>query len=210
MVAPPKASTAMGTVEPRNAFESYIAPPNTEAKNAHFISNEELDKRFRSHGATESKLPAMREAYDDKVNSIMESYDGGKLIKKYGICYPSKKPEAGDFDFQDRAQFMLDYYDLTKQAPVNSPPGYELHLNAVAIPGMYSGMPPGPLHSWEWAFRVRPADIRPGEERFSVLEGSCWRLEVHGREVMRFLIPMRPMSAEYMRPAPFQPRALEA
>ncbi|TBU58117.1 hypothetical protein BD310DRAFT_820040 [Dichomitus squalens] len=65
-------------------------------------------------------------------------------------------------------QFCLDFYDHSRDVPVNLPPGSR--ASPVHMQGVF-GMA-GPLVSWERAMGFSPADILAGEEKWSVPEGT--------------------------------------
>ena len=86
-------------------------------------------------------------------------------------------------------QFCLDFYDTRGRTPVNLPSGFSLWSSgATALGGFMVG---GQLGSWENAFGVRGAQIPPGEEKWSVPEGSYITLKRHGHADFTFAVPIR-------------------
>ncbi|KAH7910669.1 hypothetical protein BJ138DRAFT_1008247, partial [Hygrophoropsis aurantiaca] len=103
-------------------------------------------------------------------------------------------------------QFLLDYFDVEKEVPVNTPRGYE--IIPVETPIMLA-LGAGSLRSWEYADNgSSPDEIKSGEERISVPEGSHWRLVRQGHLDLYFAVPSladrRP--AQFVTAVPFQSR----
>lgn len=86
-------------------------------------------------------------------------------------------------------QFCLDFYDTRRRTPVNLPPGFSLWSGVGAGPGGFAMG--GQLHSWENAFGVRGEKIPPGEEKWSVAEGSYITIKGPNRPDFTFAVPVR-------------------
>ncbi|KAI6013566.1 hypothetical protein EDC04DRAFT_2757855 [Pisolithus marmoratus] len=84
-------------------------------------------------------------------------------------------------------QFCLDFYDLATGNPVNTPYGFELW--DVPRPGAYSFG--GKLFTWEETFGL--SNVPPGEEKYSVPEGSRLSLKRPGEPPFYFEIPAMPV-----------------
>lgn len=85
-------------------------------------------------------------------------------------------------------QYCLDFFDKVKQTAMNMPKGYKIH------PVLPSGRSCGPkLTSWEENMGVKPADLRAGMEKFTVMEGSLLMLTRPNGDPFRFEIPVRPI-----------------
>ncbi|KXN93107.1 hypothetical protein AN958_00031 [Leucoagaricus sp. SymC.cos] len=63
----------------------------------------------------------------------------------------------------------------------------------------------GLLRSWEAKAGIRPENIEPGEERFSVLEGMTLELELPGGRKFRFTAPIRHFDQVALPVASVQP-----
>ncbi|KAI0319041.1 hypothetical protein OF83DRAFT_1170560 [Amylostereum chailletii] len=87
-------------------------------------------------------------------------------------------------------QYCLDFVDAVTREPVNSTPDFELY----AVPPMYAWWlpyPSGRFHSAEAGFGIKHDKIKPGAEKFILLEGSSWRLKRLGKQDVIFTIPSR-------------------
>ena len=90
---------------------------------------------------------------------------------------------------QDDGLFLLDFVDARTKKAVNSPTGYKIY--AFSRVGRMFGIP-GPLMSWEVATNISREDIKDGEERFSISEGSPCMLRRPGKDDFFFAVPDRP------------------
>ncbi|KAJ7283241.1 hypothetical protein C8J57DRAFT_1120676, partial [Mycena rebaudengoi] len=81
--------------------------------------------------------------------------------------------------------FFFDVYDTQTRKPVNCPPSFRF---STVRPIMR-------LVSVEEAAGISPNNIRPGEERFAVEEGTACRLQREGAADFLFRIPRRPKPA---------------
>jgi hypothetical protein len=76
--------------------------------------------------------------------------------------------------------------------PVNSDKAFrhfELSCEApLLIPGISQTMP---AFSLERGFGISQADIRPGEERFILVEGHIYKLQRRGKPDFTFTVPIR-------------------
>ncbi|KAH7910677.1 hypothetical protein BJ138DRAFT_1152371 [Hygrophoropsis aurantiaca] len=152
---------------------------------------------FLSQGHTEEELPGLRKQWDENCNDFFKSWD-----VKYKIV--GRKPKPGDTftvfqipgsqhairiwdgGMDSCGLFFLDYYDVEKGVPVNTPHGYEIY--PVEIPGVLTL--PGPLRSLEYACQnLRPDEIYDGREKFCVSKGSHWRLVREGHSDVLFATP---------------------
>ncbi|ETW75065.1 hypothetical protein HETIRDRAFT_108286 [Heterobasidion irregulare TC 32-1] len=182
----------------RNRWEeALMSMPGAPAY--HFVTDEQLDKMFLSLGCKPSELAARRADYDKRMDSMLD-LTGGK------IPFIGAKPVAGerihiftitndhlairlwDGGLQDDGQFLLDLVDSRTKKPVNSPAGYKIYV--LPRVGRMLGIP-GPLMSWEVATNIPRKDIKDGEERFSVLEGSPCMLRRPGKDDFFFAVPDR-------------------
>ncbi|OBZ74085.1 hypothetical protein A0H81_06268 [Grifola frondosa] len=188
--------------KPRNAFEEHLEgvhpswfPPDAKL----FYSDKDFDELFRSIGVPEDELAEKRRLFDNNVNEMMASC-GGK------IEYVGFKPEgnAGDVQFyaipdcelsiriwtggMDRhGQWLLDFFNRTTSCAVNAPDGFGFY--PIQRPGFFTmSGPDGRLPSWEETAYGHQATV-PGEERFSVPEGSWWALKRPGKEDFCFVLP---------------------
>ncbi|KAJ6596110.1 hypothetical protein B0H10DRAFT_1924817 [Mycena sp. CBHHK59/15] len=95
--------------------------------------------------------------------------------------------------------WYLDFYDLMRREPVNTPQGFNIYL--VGPPELLAG--PGPLISMERAYGVPQKDIRPGQEKFGLPERAWCKLERPGREPFFFRMPSR-NEPVFANPRPFR------
>ncbi|TFY76628.1 hypothetical protein EWM64_g7381 [Hericium alpestre] len=95
-------------------------------------------------------------------------------------------------------QYCLEYFDSRTDKTVNTPPHFELH--GFARPGQFQYH--HPTVSWERAFNG-DAPILEGCEKYSVPEGSHWRLTRPGHEDFLFSIPTRPALYQFTAPTPY-------
>ncbi|KAH7889162.1 hypothetical protein F5I97DRAFT_1842083 [Phlebopus sp. FC_14] len=79
-----------------------------------------------------------------------------------------------DGGMESYTQYFIDFFRLDKWIPVNAFDGYELHC--VSTPGMMP-MAAGRHHSSENTFGISSTEIKPGEEKFCLPEGSRWCLK---------------------------------
>ncbi|KAJ7507244.1 hypothetical protein B0H11DRAFT_2219071 [Mycena galericulata] len=78
--------------------------------------------------------------------------------------------------------FFFDVYDIQRRLAVNSPPSFRFSVVRPKVP----------LLSVEEISGIRREDIRPGEERFAVEEGTPCRLKREGKADFLFRIPEHP------------------
>lgn len=103
------------------------------------------------------------------------------------------------FDMARFAQFCIDFFDSDHGVTVNKPEGCEIYpLYSPFTLG--SAAPGAPLVSWEQAMRV--ALIPAGSEKFSVPEGSYWKIVRRGGDNVCFSVPFRDTSHQIVQPAP--------
>jgi len=87
---------------------------------------------------------------------------------------------------QYHAGYCLDLFDITKKIPVDTPDDFEFwHVSSPSC-----GMK---LCSLQKVFGVPAWRIRPGDEKYTVLEGSRIVLVRPGNVPFYFEIPSRPM-----------------
>ncbi|KAJ7250819.1 hypothetical protein B0H12DRAFT_654593 [Mycena haematopus] len=95
--------------------------------------------------------------------------------------------------------WYLDYYDSTRHEPVNTPQGFSIHI--VGPPQL--SVPPGAIISVERACGVLQKDIRPGQEKFGLLERAWCKLERPGQVPFFFKMPTR-NEPEFAQSRPFR------
>lgn len=95
--------------------------------------------------------------------------------------------------------FCFDLYDSSECTAVNLPHGYKI-CNAPLV-GMTNDMG-AEVRSWEVGWGMRAEDIRPGQERFAVPEGSHLALLRHGEPFFFFEIPRRGVLAAFVYTQP--------
>lgn len=84
-------------------------------------------------------------------------------------------------------QYCFDFFHIRDGIAVNAPHNYK--IVQIPVPGaMTFG---GQLQPWEISFGINREDIRPGEEKYSVPEGSRLALLRDGEEPFYFRIPTR-------------------
>ncbi|KZT02562.1 uncharacterized protein LAESUDRAFT_661564 [Laetiporus sulphureus 93-53] len=169
----------------------------------HFYAttDEDLNALFLGLGFKQAELAGMRAEYDKRMNAMLAQ--GGGKISVIGakpvpgehihiILIPNDDNLAirlWDGGLEDDSIFLFDFIDMRTKKAVNSPVGYEVH----AFPNRYHMLNmPGPIISWEAAQNIQRKHIKPGEERFSVPEGTPCALHRHGQEVFMFAAPERP------------------
>ena len=96
-----------------------------------------------------------------------------------------------DGGMQAYDQFCLDFYDHRRDVAVNLPRGFSLWSSPANMQGVF-GMG-GQLASWETAMGMSAADILPGQEKWSVPEGSfvVVRRDDRPNEDFTFAVPRR-------------------
>lgn len=85
------------------------------------------------------------------------------------------------------AQYCIDFFDLARGVAINTPRGYKIYPLNNPLTGAFA--PGAPLISWEQAMRV--ASIPAGSEKFSVPEGSQWKIVRPNEEDICFTVPFR-------------------
>ena len=89
--------------------------------------------------------------------------------------------------------FCFDFVDAQTREATNSPSDYEIH----ALPNPHHMLNiPGPIISWEAAMNIPRNQIKKGEERFSVPEGTHCVLLRPGKPRFDFEAPERPRVLE--------------
>lgn len=84
---------------------------------------------------------------------------------------------------QKYAQYCLDFFDVNKRIPVNTPDGYKIYYL------QYLGQHEEQLVPWEIAMKVERVD--EGQEKYSVQEGSQLVLTRPDKDPYLFEIPHR-------------------
>lgn len=93
-----------------------------------------------------------------------------------------------DGDMDDLGHYCLDFFDPRGHGKaVNTPAAWK--IDSVKTPGSFNLG--GQITPWERAFGISPRDTPPGEERYSVPEGSRLVLIRDGHEPLYFQIPTR-------------------
>ncbi|TFY73990.1 hypothetical protein EWM64_g10023 [Hericium alpestre] len=89
--------------------------------------------------------------------------------------------------------YCLDFVDRASRQPVNAPSDFEL----CAVPSLVTpwlSMDAGRITSMEHNFGKHSKDIRPGQEKFGVMEGSSFKLKRVGHPEVLYNVPLRPNS----------------
>lgn len=97
-----------------------------------------------------------------------------------------------DGNFQEFGLYCFDLYNRSTHTAVNLPHNYKIcHAsnNSFVVGGWGSE-----VISWERAWNVPQRNMRPGQERFVVPEGSQLALVRPGKEPFYFVLPRRQVS----------------
>lgn len=212
---------------PVAALEVYAASSEIRTDTFNYVSDEKLNNTFRRAGYAEHEFAGLRKSIDDNIKKAIR---GGARVKIKGVSLPlfysirgvlmpclplgQFKPKSGAADvytyqipgsplsiriwdggMESDGQYMLDFFDRATKKAVNSPKDFQ--IVPITRPGIFDL---GPLVSWEVAMG-RPRDgIPDGEERFSVIEGSCWTLKWPGGD-FSFVVPVRTDSMDSLATA---------
>ncbi|KAJ6610692.1 hypothetical protein B0H10DRAFT_1919328 [Mycena sp. CBHHK59/15] len=178
--------------------------------------DQEDNDALRAQGYKEEDFPKMREIMARHMDSIIVA-DGGRIawagakaedlgnadevvLFQIPNCPLSVRVFPGDLHPRDR-MFYFDFFDLSKNKPVNSPPDFKIfHCHPLGLSSeLFSGEH---IISIEAAFHIAREEIKDGEERCGVHEGTCCRLERRNEKPFYFQIPVRPQP-EPARPSGF-------
>ncbi|TFY75318.1 hypothetical protein EWM64_g8693 [Hericium alpestre] len=94
-------------------------------------------------------------------------------------------------------QYCLEFFNTDTHKTVNTPNGFGIH--GLGRPGMFQFQQP--LVSWERAFNGN-APIHEGCKKYSVPEGSHWRLTRPGHEDFLFTVRTR-AAPQFNAPIPY-------
>ncbi|KAH7910679.1 hypothetical protein BJ138DRAFT_1113885 [Hygrophoropsis aurantiaca] len=156
----------------------------------------ELNAKFLRRGYTKDQLPELRKDWDKKQDECLRRAGGSfrviepKLGDPSEVLFPIPNSQYAiriwDGGMEKSSQFLLDYFDIEKEVPVDTPRGYEIH--PVPMPGLtWCGIP----RSYEFAFGKRPDEIPDGEEKYLIPEGGRFRLVRDGHPDFFFVVPSR-------------------
>ncbi|KAA1469122.1 hypothetical protein DENSPDRAFT_558990 [Dentipellis sp. KUC8613] len=189
---------------PRNRFEQAIQGiPGHERL---LQTDDEVDARLRITNLSAEERAVRRKLYDEKVDKAMER-SGGRVTTSgfkpspdreesfYTIDIPDcdLKIRLWDGGLADDGLFLLDFVVKDDSSglfkAVNS--GGQFGIYPIHRPGILCST--GRLISWEEAWGIPLADIKPGCERFSLPEGAFYRLEREGMPRFDFVfrVPAR-------------------
>ncbi|TFY75482.1 hypothetical protein EWM64_g8531 [Hericium alpestre] len=90
--------------------------------------------------------------------------------------------------------YCLDFVDRATHEPVNAPLDFEIWV----VPSLLASWLPsgcGRLMSMENSFGKLSRNIRPGQEKFCVMEGSTFQLKRAGQPEVFYNVPVRPKSS---------------
>ncbi|KAG6377447.1 hypothetical protein JVT61DRAFT_15252 [Boletus reticuloceps] len=192
----------------RNHVEQYFYDRFGEDANQHqqfYHSDEELNNIFHGLGVPEEQLGELLREYDERWNAMMDPTGPGLQLKGFkpgdarlGIGYedvhiiriPGEDDLAIRFypgSLDSEYCYMIDFFHCGREEPINSRnTGFEIHI--APPPGtteMQSCVEPlGHLWSWEIKYGCREEDIPPGEERFSLPEGTTLSWFVVGEIIL--------------------------
>ncbi|KXN91556.1 hypothetical protein AN958_00542 [Leucoagaricus sp. SymC.cos] len=187
----------------RNAFEQSLMTEFGAKAHHFYVSDELLDQAFTLIGIPPEDLKAKREWYDDRMNSMVDKNGHARIIglkprpgeRVYlvDLSSVSDNPNLSvrffDGGLDNQGAFVFDFYDCKTFKAVNSSPDWRVSI--VPVVGTMSFLYAGLLRSWEAEEGIRPENIKPGEERFSVPEGVTLELELPGGRKFRFTAPIR-------------------
>ncbi|TFK84129.1 hypothetical protein K466DRAFT_497173 [Polyporus arcularius HHB13444] len=163
------------------------------------MTKEELEMYHRAMGATDETMQEYMDAYDrDAEAALGPSGPGVRMIGMkprpdddnvytvpiQGTDLIIRMWEGGMAAY---SHFCLDFFDTRQQTPVNLPRGYAICPASANMPGVFTR--DSPLPSWERAYGYTPANIPPGEEKWSVPAGSYLSVFKGRHELVTFAVP---------------------
>ncbi|TFY83266.1 hypothetical protein EWM64_g737 [Hericium alpestre] len=175
----------------RNHWDAALDDIPNVAPHFYATTDEDLNALFLGLGFKQAELAGMRAEYDERMNAMFAQ---GQTRSRRAHPYHSDSERQSrirlwDGGLEDDGIFLFDFVDMRTKKAVNSPVGYEVH----AFPNRYHMLNmPGPIISWEAAQNIQRKHIKPGEERFSVPEGTSCALHRRGQEIFMFAVPERP------------------
>ncbi|TFY58719.1 hypothetical protein EVG20_g8044 [Dentipellis fragilis] len=189
-------------VKPRNLFEEALMKITPDYRK-YFHTDDQIDAYYGVQGRPAEERAAVRRAHDERVNKHTAATGGvvlacglkpvrGEQVHVIDIPGSALKIRLWDGGQVDHGLFLLDFVvteaDGTLKA-VNSDGQFTIY--AIHRPGMPCST--GRLQSWEEAAGWQNKDINPGEERFSVPEGTYCRLKCPAQPAFNFgfQVPVR-------------------
>ncbi|KAJ6541886.1 hypothetical protein B0H19DRAFT_1175068 [Mycena capillaripes] len=158
-------------------------PPGTRA-----LLDRQFDALIREHGGGRIEWVGAKP-------ETLQNWDG-VLYFRIPNSHLAIRLFPGDLHPRNRVCFF-DVFDTHTRSPVNSPPSFRFTTVQPEIR----------LQSVEEVAGISREDIRPGEERFSVVEGTACRLRRGGALEFLFRIPVRSYPGMtdigYTQPIPF-------
>ena len=121
-------------------------------------------------------------------------------VKYYDIPDSKYVIRLWDGSLQQYRLYCFDLYDLSERTAVNLPHDYKIYKTP---PGTFTiDDMCAEVTSWEVNWGVSAEEIRPGQERFAVTEGSYLALLRPGKPLFFFMLPTRPCAFDAMYAQP--------
>ncbi|KIK57427.1 hypothetical protein GYMLUDRAFT_247064 [Collybiopsis luxurians FD-317 M1] len=192
------ASTGSRPRQPRNAFERALQKlPQQSIPDSLYSTDEDLASIYTALGCPPQAPSEFRKFYNERWDKIFNDAGRDTIIALgfkpqkgdpiHVIEIPGSKYSIRLWDggLEAQGQYCLDFIDTCTGKAINSPDRWVLHAKAP------NGTLPyvAPLISWEEAWKVPKGEIPPGEERFSIMEGSMCGLERPECESFWFRVP---------------------
>lgn len=209
-------TTSGMSVDPLEGDRQYICPidqyimaldPNHQPR-----SEEMLLRTVRARAPTSDFEKAWK-LYTAAANRVVDRLKskravadkpihGDPSVKYYDIPDSKYVIRLWDGCMQQYGLYCFDLYDLSERTAVNLPHDYKI---CNAPPAMIGDMGTEVM-SWEAAWGISAKEIRPGQERFAVPEGSHLALVRPGKPLFFFALPIRPRLFGGVRAVYAQPR----